>query len=690
MKIDFEAIKREDCREIARRLGLELNRQDKARCFLHAGDKNPSLMVYADGWKCFGCGEHGDAVDLVARYRGVPNGEAAQWIVDTMGTPQPTPPTPKKSSGSDYGKFEREHIYPGGQLKHVVYRKPDGKKDAPWRHLENGKWVGGRPKELFPVPPLYCRRDDLPASIFLVEGEKDADRMEQNHLAAVSLPDGSGSDWYPEYQPYFSGRSVYIIQDNDAPGKKYAQRMAATLQGIAKSVYVLDLTQVWPEIPEHSDVSDLLDHLGDEAGKTEVLRLARNAKEWTPAPDPFLSCFKTLDAFEEEEATWLVPGWIPEGQITLVAADGGVGKTSLWCNLIAGISSGQRCILDPPGHTRTAQKVAFLTTEDSVRKKLKKKLRLAGANMSNIITPDFLADKEGALRGLKFGSGDMERFVRYFKPALCVFDPVQGFVPPDINMGSRNAMRDCMAPLISLGEETGTTFLVICHTNKRKGAWGRDRIADSADLWDVSRSVLMAGYTEDQGVRYLSNEKNNYAELQETVLFTIDGSGQAQAEGTSWKRDREYTQDSAANTSAPKREDCKAWILNALESAGGALPSKDLESNAKSAGYSIKIKGSILAIPERTELGVNLAAAIHLDFCDRLGQPLRDRVLFQPLPNLWDGFIPFRVNVDLAAAIRAGKRMGIQFSSIREGRPSSWYSLGIFIENAPMPVVTKV
>ena len=63
----------------------------------------------------------------------------------------------------------------------------------------------------------------------------------------------------------------------------------------------------------------------------------------------------------------------------------------------------------------------------------------------------------------------------------------------------------------------------------------------------------------------------------------------------------------------------------------------------------IKIKGSILAIPERTEPGINLAAAIHLDLCDRPGQPLRDRVLFQPLPNLRDGFIPFRVNVDAEA-----------------------------------------
>lgn len=302
--------------------------------------------------------------------------------------------------------------------------------------------------------------------------------------------------------------------------------------------------------------------------------------------DGFLSCFKTLDTFEEEEATWLVPGWIPEGQITLMAADGGIGKTTAWCNLITAISSGKPCFLDPPGHKREPQFVAFLTTEDSVRKKLKKKLRIAGANMGNILTPDFLQDKNGLLRNLKFGSKEMERFIRYYKPALCVFDPVQGFIPPELNMGSRNAMRDCMAPLITLGEEVGTTFLVVCHTNKRKGASGRDRVADSADLWDISRSVLMAGYTEEQGVRYLSNEKNNYDQLQETVLFSIDADGQIVHEGTSWKRDREYMQEAAVNFSAPKREDCKEWLLHTLDENGGSLATNELQDKSKVAGYS--------------------------------------------------------------------------------------------------------
>ena len=473
--------------------------------------------------------------------------------------------------------------YPGGVQKirysdkSFSWRQPDGK----------GGWIWNRQGV---KPSLYIAADELTGAVAVVEGEKDADNLHRLGWDAVSGADGAGpGKWKPEYTEQIKGLSVCIFQDNDDVGKAYAQETAAALHGVASQVWVLDLSRVWPEIPEHGDVSDLIAKFGDEKACELIAQLATSTPEWEPAPpeeDPFLSCFKTLGDFEEEEATWLVPGWIPEGQITLMAADGGIGKTTLWCNIIAAISSGRRCILDPPEHTREPQRVAFLTTEDSVRKKLRKKLRLAGANMNNIITPDFLADKSGALRDLKFGRPEMGKFVRHFRPALCVFDPVQGFIPPDINMGSRNAMRDCMAPLISLGEETGTTFLVVCHTNKRPKASGRDRIADSADLWDVSRSVLMAGYTEDQGVRYLSNEKNNYEQLQETLLFTIDEDGQAKSEGTTWKRDREYAQEAAASTAAPKREDCKEWLQQALIEAGGAMPSKDLEGKAKLAGYS--------------------------------------------------------------------------------------------------------
>lgn len=579
MAIDFEELKREDCRIVARRLGLELNRQDKVRCFLHAGDKNPSLQVYANGWKCFGCGEHGDAVDLISKYLGTSTVEAVDWMKKEFNIQEP----PRKQ---DYGQAEREHIYPGGQVKKVMYRRTDGSKYGIWFHLENGAWKKGRGN----APHSLYIAGQLTGAVFVVEGEKDCDTLHKLGYDAVSGEDGAGpGKWRPEYTEQLKGLSVVIFQDNDQTGKDYAQETAAAIHGVASSVQVLDLTQVWTNMPEKGDISDLVAKFGAEKSCDMIAKLISTTPQWEPPPseaDPLLSLFKSLEDFPEEDAKWLIPGWIPAGQISVIAADGGIGKTTLWCHIIAALSNGTTCILDPPGYTREPMKIMFLTTEDSVRKKLRKKLRLAGANMKNIITPDFVGDRSGMLHKLKFGSEELERVLRYFRPALCVFDPIQGFTPPRVNMGSRNEMRDCTAQLITIGEDINTTALIVCHTNKRKGACGRDRIADSADIWDIARSVLMAGFTEDQGVRYLSNEKNNYAQLQETVLFSIDSDEQIHKEGTSWRRDREYVMGAEQAKSSPMREDCKAFIMKTLHETGGAMPTADLDELITAAGYS--------------------------------------------------------------------------------------------------------
>ena len=99
---------------------------------------------------------------------------------------------------------------------------------------------------------------------------------------------------------------------------------------------------------------------------------------------------------------------------------------------------------------------------------------------------------------------------------------------------------------------------------------------------------MMAGYTNEPGIRYLSNEKNNYVQLQDTVLFSIDDNGLINHEGTTWKRDREYAQESVANAMPTKKEDCKGWILNELYKAGGAMPTKELEDKVTAAGYGAK------------------------------------------------------------------------------------------------------
>ena len=502
---------------------------------------------------------------------------------------------PRPASREDRGSIAARYSYTdekGALLAQKTRweKTVDGKrkKTFTWSHQEENRWKPGRNGMAVPyrLPELVKAE-----TVFLCEGEKDVDNLTAQGLAATCSPDGAGTGnkWRDPYTPYFAGKTVYILQDNDQIGMDFAQLEAEKLFPVAKEVKVLDLRELWPELPEKGDISDVMEHMGAAEALAQLLELAERAPGWEPLPpekDEFLSSFHTLAEFAEEEVSWLVEGWLPEGQITLLAADGGTGKTTLWCNLIAALSSGKPCLLDPPGTERTPMRVAFFSTEDSVTKKLKRQLRESGANQDNVITLDFSSGGGTALRELKLGSDRLRELIAYFRPALCVFDPIQGFLPHGMNMGSRNEMRECMAPLIALGEEFGTTFLVVCHTNKRMGAADRSRLADSADLWDVARSVLMMGTTEEPGQRYLSNEKNNYADRQETLLLSFEAGGKLVKTGTTWKRDREFMQEATARRSAPQREECKAYILQKLEEAGNTLPSKELEQLVKQAGYS--------------------------------------------------------------------------------------------------------
>ena len=543
------------------------NGQYKARCPAHP-DKKASLSI-----------KQGDKGGIVLHcFAGCDNAD----ILGAAGLTQAdiNPPKADKPAGKRIVAIY-SYTDDAGKMTHQKIRYSD--KSFTWRQPKGDGWQFNRNGI---APTLYASEKPLPDAVFLVEGEKDVDTLKACGVPACSVPNGAKSKWEPQFTDMLRGKEVYIIPDNDAPGMELAKRAAKELKGAAKCVKLLDLKRIWPEIPEKGDASDLIAHMGKDDGIAALVELIRDTPDYIDESDEFLSKFKTLDEFPEEEAKWFIPGWIPAGQISLISADGGVGKTTLWCHIIAARSNGKGCILDPPGFECEPMKILFLTTEDSIRKKLRRKLRLAGANMKNIIAPDFVGDKSGLIHKLKFGTAEMEKMLRHFTPALCVFDPLQGFIPPRLNMGSRNEMRDCIAPMISIGEEVETTPLIVSHTNKRKGAYGRDRIADSADLWDIARSVMMAGFTEEQGVCYLSNEKNNYAPLQETILFKIDENGQIQRVGTSWKRDREYVQEADIARSPSRREDCAAYLMKVLNDAGGEMPTSELDAQARAAGYS--------------------------------------------------------------------------------------------------------
>lgn len=299
---------------------------------------------------------------------------------------------------------------------------------------------------------------------------------------------------------------------------------------------------------------------------------------------------KTLDDFEEKDVDWLIRGYIPKEQITLMCGTGGTGKTSVWVSLVASLSSGEKTLFD--GYTDSAfiphrdpQRIMFFSGEDTIEHVIKKRLHAQHANMRNIVTVS-IDDKR--FDKIRFGSRYLERLIDKYRPSLCVFDPLQSFIDPRVKMADRNAMRQSMRCLIEWGKRYGTTFLIVMHTNKLLNVWGRNRMADSADLWDIARCVLMVGDTEDPNIKYLSHEKNNYGMTGKTMLFKNEH-GNPTFQGWTDAKDREFVMARAKTRNATSKsnstDEVKGLIMSELENSPDGLSASYLDEMLKEIGF---------------------------------------------------------------------------------------------------------
>lgn len=296
--------------------------------------------------------------------------------------------------------------------------------------------------------------------------------------------------------------------------------------------------------------------------KKEYGAVPDKGKVRTPKKADF-QLFKAADV-EIMEPEWLIPGYIPRYGITTIAGEGGVGKTSIWCAIVAGITSGNQSFMNGdriPFKNKPGRVVVF-SAEDSWNYVLKQRLINNGADMDLIY---YIGPEDDRFTELNFNSDLLKGIVEFNRPELMIYDPVQAFVPENLRMGDRNAMRKCFSPLIGFGETYKTTSIIIAHANKQSNVWGRKRIADSSDIWDASRSVLMTGIAPDNSeIHYLSHEKSNWGKLQDTVLFELNA-GVPAFKNYSKKKDREFIlEDSRKRNAAPAAEGAKEFILETL------------------------------------------------------------------------------------------------------------------------------
>lgn len=249
--------------------------------------------------------------------------------------------------------------YPGGVQKirysdkSFSWRQPDGK----------GGWIYSR-KGI--KHSLYIA-GELSDGIAVVEGEKDADNLHRLGWDAVSGADGAGpGKWKPEYTEQLKGLSVCIFQDNDDVGKAYAQETAAALHNVCKRVFLFDLSKVWPDIPLHGDVSDLIEKFGDEKACEMIAQLATSTPEWEPPKEPDIfdsfGFYSVPDLTPEEKKPpeFIVDGMIPCG-MTFLSGAPKIRKSFMALQIASAVATGSPFL----SHNTTQCDVAYLDLEGS-------------------------------------------------------------------------------------------------------------------------------------------------------------------------------------------------------------------------------------------------------------------------------------------------------------------------------------
>jgi hypothetical protein len=158
--------------------------------------------------------------------------------------------------------------------KDFKQRRPDGNGGWEWK-LANVERV------LYRLPDLIAYPD---ATAFIVEGEKDADRLATLGLCATTIAGGAKSRWDRINIDALAGRDCLIIEDNDKPGQEYALNAASRLCDTAKTIRIVRL----PNLPPKGDVSDWLD--ADPARSSDdLVTTCFSTPLWEaePAPAPF-------------------------------------------------------------------------------------------------------------------------------------------------------------------------------------------------------------------------------------------------------------------------------------------------------------------------------------------------------------------------------------------------------------------
>jgi hypothetical protein len=234
-----------------------------------------------------------------------------------------------------------------------------------------------------------------------------------------------------------------------------------------------------------------------------------------------------------------------------------------------------------------AADVLILAAEDDAARTITPRLRAAGADLGRVHIVEGVPTGDGD-RPLRFPE-DLRKLrdgITEHNARLVIIDPIMGFLEGHVDSHKDQSIRDVLAEIKRVAEETGAAIVMIRHLNKKAGESAMYRGGGSIAITAAARSALVVGRVPDQPDTYaLAVVKCNLAPPTPAITYGIDSPESVPV--ISWGPEIELSADELLPATPPRqgaqRNAAKGWLTEQL--GNGPILVNDLLARAKEAGH---------------------------------------------------------------------------------------------------------
>ena len=322
-----------------------------------------------------------------------------------------------------------------------------------------------------------------------------------------------------------------------------------------------------------------------------------NDRSMIPAADTRTVKIRCATDIKPLPITWLWPGWVPAGKLTILAGAAGTGKTTLALGLASVLTAGGTW---PDGSAcKRKGNVLVWSSEDVADDTLVPRLIASGADLSRCHFIEGITENgESVPFDPAQDIPELHRAVAAIGGvSLLLIDPIVSAVAGDMHRA--NDVRRSLQAVVDFAEAHQCAVIGITHFAKGgAGKAPQDRVIGSQAFGALARMVLVTAKEEDGARRVLARAKSNIAPDDGGVSYslgmkTINGGIEAThavwegtIDGTAREILGEVEHDESEGGDGGQRDDLERMLIDTLTDAGGRMATKALQAEIRDAGHS--------------------------------------------------------------------------------------------------------